>query len=648
VLKNLPIVAKFLGILAIFGIFGIGSAFYATSQMRAIADGFEGVANSSNAAELEVLRGNVALRGIRAAIEAMLMASTPAANQAALADMKANLASFDTHMVNAEGLLPSDAAGLQALQAQGDTVVNTACAQTIALSTAATTPAQMQASQTEFLNNCAPAFAPLSTDVGNERQLVANQTSQASAAIVASTGNTIILTFVFTLAGLALVMVGGFFAIQGWVVAPLKALQSIMARLAGGNLGTKVIGTDRRDEIGGMARVVQNFKDAAVEKERLGEEAKTLAAHIEAERASTEAAQAKSVAEQLHVMDAVAGGLESLSKGDLLFRLTGAFPAAYEKLRGDFNAAMEKLQETMRAISENTQGVRSGAAEITQASDDLSRRTEQQAASLEQTAAALDQITATVRKTAESANAARDVVTTAKSDAERSGVVVHETVAAMTGIETSSKQIGNIIGVIDEIAFQTNLLALNAGVEAARAGDAGRGFAVVATEVRALAQRSADAAKEIKTLISASGAQVATGVRLVGETGTALGRIVAQVDQLNGLVREIAASAQEQSTGLGEVNSAVNQMDQVTQQNAAMVEQATAASHSLETEADTLGQLVGQFQIGGRAAVPAIAAPVRNAMPAPSYRKQAKGPVGKFVAVSRPSQSSAAEDWNEF
>jgi methyl-accepting chemotaxis protein len=176
--------------------------------------------------------------------------------------------------------------------------------------------------------------------------------------------------------------------------------------------------------------------------------------------------------------------------------------------------------------------------------------------------------------------------------------LVRDTVQAMSGIETSSKQIGTIIGVIDEIAFQTNLLALNAGVEAARAGDAGRGFAVVATEVRALAQRSADAAKEIKALIAASEHQVETGVKLVSETGQALGRIVAQVTQLNGLVMELAASAKEQATGLGEVNSAVNQMDRVTQQNAAMVEQSTAASHSLSDEAEELARLVGQFRIG--------------------------------------------------
>jgi methyl-accepting chemotaxis protein len=294
-----------------------------------------------------------------------------------------------------------------------------------------------------------------------------------------------------------------------------------------------------------------------------------------------------------------------LSAGDLTFQLGDAFAPEYEKLRGDFNAAMRQLQETMRAVVDRTHGLRSGGQEITQASDDLSKRTEQQAASLEETAAALDQITATVKKTADGAIEARKVVAVAKDDAEKSSAIVSEAVGAMTRIEDSSRQIGQIIGVIDEIAFQTNLLALNAGVEAARAGDAGRGFAVVASEVRALAQRSAEAAKEIKTLISASSEQVAQGVALVGDTGRALDRIAEQVAQINGVVVEIAASAQEQATGLHQVNAAVNQMDQVTQQNAAMVEEATAAAHSLREETDALAELIAQFKVGVAGAISA-------------------------------------------
>ena len=280
-------------------------------------------------------------------------------------------------------------------------------------------------------------------------------------------------------------------------------------------------------------------------------------------------AQAK---ERALVANSIGAGLSKLAAKDLTYRMTNDMPEAYRKLQTDFNAALEQLEKAVQGVKGSTQGISSGTQEISTAADDLSRRTEQQASSLEETAAALDEITATVRKTAEGAAQARGVVSTAKADAERSGEVVRKAVEAMGGIEKSSQQISQIIGVIDEIAFQTNLLALNAGVEAARAGDAGRGFAVVASEVRALAQRSAEAAKEIKGLISASTAQVGQGVSLVDETGKALERIVAQVSEITTAVTDIAASAQEQATGLQQVNTAVNQMDQVTQQNAAMAE----------------------------------------------------------------------------
>ena len=296
---------------------------------------------------------------------------------------------------------------------------------------------------------------------------------------------------------------------------------------------------------------------------------------------------------------AMSKGLSGLAQGDLVERITESFSPANQQLKQDFNAAATKLQEAMHQVLQCVGCIDSGAAEINQATDDLSRRTEQQAASLEETSAALDEITATVRKTAEGSARARELVGDTKADAERSGEVVRAAIVAMSGIEKSSDEIGQIIGVIDEIAFQTNLLALNAGVEAARAGDAGRGFAVVASEVRALAQRSADAAKAIKTLISTSSQQVKNGVGLVGETGKALDRIVFQVTAINGAVSEIAASAQEQASGLNQVNTAVNQMDQVTQQNAAMVEQTTAASHNLLGEVQTLSSLVSRFRVEG-------------------------------------------------
>jgi methyl-accepting chemotaxis protein len=316
----------------------------------------------------------------------------------------------------------------------------------------------------------------------------------------------------------------------------------------------------------------------------------------ELHRTSSEAERAERAQEQAAVVTSLAGALSSLSEGNLNSQISETYPGDYEQLRADFNAAVASLSQTLRQVRTGSEAMRTGADEIAHASDDLSRRTEQQAASLEQTAAALDEITATVKTTAAGARKASDTVALAKSEAVRSGEVVAQAVQAMGDIKTSSQEISQIIGVIDEIAFQTNLLALNAGVEAARAGDAGRGFAVVAQEVRALAQRSAQAAKEIKALISASSQQVVQGVELVGETGKALEKIVAQVADIDALISEIAASAQEQATGLAEVNTAVNQMDQVVQQNAAMVEQSTAASHALKSETAELNRLISHFQ----------------------------------------------------
>jgi methyl-accepting chemotaxis protein len=392
-------------------------------------------------------------------------------------------------------------------------------------------------------------------------------------------------------------------AIIGWTIiksvsVPISRMTDTMNRLSRQELNVEIPSVGRRDEIGAMAGAVQVFKDNAIERVRLEAEAAGFQKDLDRKLQETEAAFEAAGQAQKDVVDGLKAGLADLAAGNLTVRLSLAVAQEYESLKTDFNSAMDSLQQTMAAISGNTTGVKAGAAEITRASDDLARRTEQQAAGLEQTAAALDEITATVGKTAEAAKTARDLVSAARQDAEASGKVVGETVQAMSGIETSSREIGNIIGVIDEIAFQTNLLALNAGVEAARAGEAGRGFAVVATEVRALAQRSADAAKEIKMLISASGTQVETGVKLVGDTGKALTRIVEQVSRLNGLVMDIAASAQEQATALGEVNNAVNAMDQTTQQNAAMVEESTAASHGLAKEAAELARLVGRFSIG--------------------------------------------------
>ena len=453
-----------------------------------------------------------------------------------------------------------------------------------------------------------------------------------------------VLTMLLTgLCGLAGAITAALVLVRVQISRPLSTMTDAMRRLASGDTSIAVPAIGQKDEIGHMADAVQSFKQAAIEKAALEREAEAARVQGEAERRRNEAARAEAARQLADVVDGIGRGLDQLARGALTFRIDRSFAADYDKLRTDFNGAMAKLADTLSVVATNTSAIRSGTGEISTAADDLSRRTEQQAASLEETAAALDEVTATVRKTSQSAGHARDVVGSAKADAEASSAVVRQAVEAMSGIERSAREISQIIGVIDEIAFQTNLLALNAGVEAARAGDAGRGFAVVASEVRALAQRSADAAKEIKGLISASGRQVEQGVALVDRTGQALERILGQVGELSTIMTEIAASAQEQAAGLDQINTAINQMDQVTQQNAAMVEESTAASHALSRETEELSSLVGRFQLGDRQAA-AAPAPSRGAPARPVAQLRSVGRGGAAVRQAAP----VPDDWQAF
>ena len=386
--------------------------------------------------------------------------------------------------------------------------------------------------------------------------------------------------------GTALSIAIGYYLAKS-VTRPLEDFSASMRRVGEGDLDSNITGLDRNDEFGQVATDLNEFRK------------KLKAAHDVSEQAATKGD------EQALVVKTLGDGLNELANGNLSHSLDDPFSEEYEELRQNFNATIETMNDLMRTIVDNSTEIHARAEEISASSDDLSHRTENQAATLEETAAALDELTASVREAAESASEVESVVTEARKDAEESGVVVSEAVDAMSLIRKSSSEISQIIGVIDDIAFQTNLLSLNAGVEAARAGDAGRGFAVVASEVRALAQRSSEAAKQIKSLITSSSEQVETGVCLVGRTGEALGSIIERVSNIDALVSSIASGSREQSSGLGEINIGMSQLDQVTQQNAAMVEEATAAATTLRTEAAGLTHVVGRFKLKTADGLPA-------------------------------------------
>ncbi|WP_349961758.1 methyl-accepting chemotaxis protein [Rhizobium sp. ZPR3] len=431
------------------------------------------------------------------------------------------------------------------------------------------------------------------------------------------------------------------------IATPIERLRARMVSLADGNTDEQIVGIGRKDEVGQMAAAVSIFRDHAIERIRLEQEASANRSLSEKERLEREAQKAKDAADTQFAVDGLAGGLAELSNGNLVYRIEQPFVDHLDRLRANFNASMAKLEETLRSVGQGGQAIAAGASQIRSAADDLSKRTEQQAASVEETAAALEEITTTVKDSTRRAEEASSLVGRARIGAEKSGEVMQEAIAAMEAISKSSGEISNIIGVIDDIAFQTNLLALNAGVEAARAGEAGKGFAVVAQEVRELAQRSATAAKEIKALISTSGQQVDSGVNLVTRTGQSLQQIVKEVEEIDRNVRAIVEAAREQATGLQEINTAVNSIDQGTQQNAAMVEESTAASYSLAKEVTSLNELLRQFNLqNGRSHARPAAATERSspaASPARALRSKIAGAFGGSGAAA-----AASASWEEF
>ncbi|MGO7000448.1 methyl-accepting chemotaxis protein [Rhizobium leguminosarum] len=661
-LKHLKIRTKIISVVALMGLITMAGLIYVISEFRRADAAYS--AFIDHEAQASMLSARASASAVASVLQVTLIADmkpdTPAFQTALATPSK--LPQARDRMKQALALVPSRKSAIDEIQA-GIDEIETLANKIIEQSKAKDSAGAL--SNVALINAKLDALTPKM--IANNDAMMA-MLNDGGDALSASVNGRIV--FCFVLIGIAVLAAVGFSVVvaQKGIAGPMTQLRLRMTRLAEGDTTSDVSGLDRGDEVGQMAKAVSVFRDNAIERARIEARAETDRDVSDSERRDREAQKAREASELDRAVTALGDGLRRLAAGDLASHIAEPFVAHLDALREDFNNSVEKLNETLHTVGANARAIGAGANEIRSSADQLSQRTEQQSASVEETAAALEEITTTVRDAAKRAEEASQLVARTRLGAEKSGEVVRKAVSAMQQIEKSSGEISNIIGVIDDIAFQTNLLALNAGVEAARAGDAGKGFAVVAQEVRELAQRSAKAAKEIKALISTSGSHVQTGVSLVGETGKALDAIVQEVQEINQHVHAIAEASREQSIGLQEINTAVNTMDQGTQQNAAMVEESTAASHNLATEASALNNLLGQFRLTGTggfttsapiatapraAARPAArAAPVRvaregTARPAASPARALGQKIANAFGAGSTSPSQDP-DWTEF
>ncbi|CUH50584.1 methyl-accepting chemotaxis protein [Shimia marina] len=567
--------AAFMLVLAAFSVF----AYFSMRSLATIEHGTDEIYNNYFASALNLTSAEAALAALFISQKSHIIAPDDNAMLQAEAEVADAVARFDARMAAFQNTLD---AGLEtetfnSLMARVAKLLELN-EQIIALS--------RNNNDVRAANISAQEFAPLYAEIVqmSETMLQTNvDGAQEYYDRTLNTYNLIMTSFV-----IAIAVFLGFSLLVGGVVArsvarPLNSLNHVLRRMVEGDAAIDQTLVSRKDEIGDLSQSVVALKAAIEERARDAASEREVAAR-----------------EASHVVTQLSASIGLLADGELAAEISDPFADQYEALRGDFNALVERLSGTIEAVVEVASSIQQGSGEITQASFELSKRTESQAATLEETAAAMDELTTSVSSSAAGAKGVSSTMETARGQAETTSKTVDDAVRAMTEIEHSSGQISQIIGVIDDIAFQTNLLALNAGVEAARAGDAGRGFAVVASEVRALAQRSSESAAEIKTLVAESFQQVERGVDLVGKTGVAISDIVEQVNQVSMLIRDISEGTAEQARGLAEINSGTAQLDQVTQSNAAMVEEATAASQTLDNDARRLAQLVAFFNVNRR------------------------------------------------
>ncbi|NWJ23976.1 methyl-accepting chemotaxis protein [Rhizobium sp. RM] len=639
-LQNLKIKTKFLMTIAILGVISLAGLLYVTHSFSAANQAYGNfLQNESNAATF----GPRGAAGMWTATTWLSRALAQDPASPAFKDLSARftkeIAGARDRLAQIPGIVPSRKAAIDELIAGADGL------KAIGENLLAAHTAGDEVKVADLSSKLDQAIVDLSPKFGANNGAMAEILNSGAKRLSDEVSTTILYAIVGMLLGIGLAVVLAMAIAHKGITAPMARLRERMVSLAAGETDAEVVGLDRKDEIGQMAEAVAIFRTNALERSRLEREAEDNRSLSERERIEREQQRAREASEVKFAVESLAEGLSNLSDGNVVYRIEKPFTAVLDGVRNDFNASASKLQRALEQVAENARSIEAGSSEIRSAADDLAKRTEQQAASVEETAAALEEITTTVKDAARRAHEAGVLVTRTRAGAEKSGEVVQNAVKAMEQIEKSSGEISNIIGVIDDIAFQTNLLALNAGVEAARAGDAGKGFAVVAQEVRELAQRSANAAKEIKALINNSNQQVQSGVELVGATGVALESIVAEVQEINRHVNAIVESAQEQSSGLQQINTAVNAMDQDTQKNAAMVEESTAASHGLARDAAALNALLSQFKLSTRSQYAVRPAGQQDAPAASPARSLARKVASAF---SGNAALDTSNDWQEF
>jgi methyl-accepting chemotaxis protein len=602
--SDLGLLAKISALVALMAAVTVGGSVYATTQMRRIDNTYSDLLDSYGRANLAVARANRNLVYVGRSLYRMLSETGPA-KQDARQEALDSVTYYQRQIKAAGKALPERSADFNELGKRLDAAMQGGCDDVVKLGADAGEAGHAVAVR-RMHEACEGALNQLMTDLSALTNKLLKASDGASDETAASTDRVVARTYAMILGGLAAVFALALYAACYGMARPLRAIVATLDRLSHGETDVQIPGGQRRDEIGMIARAAMRFREQSAETLRLRAE-ETERSNAERE-ALVRAERIRAAQELALAVKRLGEGLRDLAAGDLSLVLSDGFSEEYLKLRDDFNEAVHQLKAAIQTVVDCAGMIGGEVRHITKSAEELAQHTSEQAGALQQAASALDQVTATVKRSAEGAARARDIVASADEDARRSSHIMSQAISGMNSIARSTAEIGKIIDVMDDITFQTNLLALNAGVEAARTGEAGKGFAVIASEVRAFALRSAEAGREIQRLVAESGKFVATGVSLVGSTSEALGRITDKVGEVNAVVAEIAGGAQEQAGRLSEINIAVAKIDELTQGNVRMVAESNTATRALSEQTRALAELMQRFRTQRHDAIASLAA----------------------------------------